>query len=197
MTSKQKLRMLLAMGSAVIGIAALAISIERSALTSKLNQSTASFKTIEWIDLIPNDWSPSKQNGGVGTGSLSYGLSDSDPRSRQSFREMQAAYDNAPTVDALNEQAVSISGYLVPLDPTQETLNEFLLVPYFGACLHTPPPPANQIIHVFLNKPSAELRTMDVVTVTGILRTQRKHTEMGMSGYRLIAVRVTPYESRK
>ena len=197
MTRQQKFRVALALGSAVIGIAALAIAIERSSLTSKLSQSEANYKTIAWTDLIPKDWNPSKQNDGASTAGISNGLSDSDPRSRQSFREMRAAYDNAPTVSALDEQAVSISGYLVPLDPTQEALNEFLLVPYFGACIHTPPPPANQIIHVFLNKPSAELRTMDVVTVTGILRTQRKHTEMGMSGYRLIAVRVAPYEYRR
>lgn len=48
----------------------------------------------------------------------------------------------------LNNTTIEISGYLLPLNLNQGKSNEFLLVPWVGACIHTPPPPKNQIIHV-------------------------------------------------
>ena len=56
----------------------------------------------------------------------------------------------APVVEALNGQHVKIPGFVVPLDASGETVKEILLVPYFGACVHVPPPPSNQIVHVTL-----------------------------------------------
>lgn len=49
---------------------------------------------------------------------------------------------------SLNNTKIEISGYLLPLNFTQGKSNEFLLVPWVGACIHTPPPPKNQIIYV-------------------------------------------------
>jgi Uncharacterized protein conserved in bacteria len=43
---------------------------------------------------------------------------------------------------------VKIPGFMVPLEDDAEKVSEFLLVPYVGACIHTPPPPPNQIVHV-------------------------------------------------
>jgi hypothetical protein len=51
-------------------------------------------------------------------------------------------------VEELSGQRVRIPGYLLPLEISGTKVTEFLLVPYFGACIHTPPPPPNQIIHV-------------------------------------------------
>lgn len=48
----------------------------------------------------------------------------------------------------LNQSEVKIPGYLLPLEFENQTVTEFLLVPYVGACIHTPPPPPNQIVHV-------------------------------------------------
>ena len=45
---------------------------------------------------------------------------------------------------------VRIPGYLLPLELENDEATEFLLVPYQGACIHTPPPPPNQIVHVKL-----------------------------------------------
>ena len=55
-------------------------------------------------------------------------------------------------VESLNGTKVRIPGYVVPLDFNAESEHkEFLLVPYCGACLHTPPPPPNQILFVKAN----------------------------------------------
>ena len=55
---------------------------------------------------------------------------------------------NATLVDALDGQDVEIPGYALPLEYSGTEISEFLLVPYVGACIHVPPPPANQIVYV-------------------------------------------------
>jgi hypothetical protein len=72
-------------------------------------------------------------------------------------------------------------------------IREFLLVPYFGACIHTPPPPANQIIQVRL-KTRRDLQTMDAVWVNGRLSIGRSETHMGISAYSVDAESVEPYQ---
>ncbi len=52
------------------------------------------------------------------------------------------------TNEALLGQTVRMPGYLLPLEINDQKAVEFLLVPTVGACIHTPPPPANQIVHV-------------------------------------------------
>lgn len=75
-------------------------------------------------------------------------------------------------VGDLDGQTVRIPGYVLPLEFDGRNVREFLLVPYVGACIHTPPPPANQIVHV---KPatSFEIRGLfQAVWVTGDLSVQ-------------------------
>ena len=49
----------------------------------------------------------------------------------------------------LNDKDVRIPGFIVPLEYKEsEIVTRFLLVPYFGACIHEPPPPPNQTIYV-------------------------------------------------
>ena len=62
-----------------------------------------------------------------------------------------------------------IPGFVVPLEDSKDGLKEFLLVPYFGACIHSPPPPANQIIHVLPEHAGQGRASMDTVWVSGML----------------------------
>jgi uncharacterized protein len=151
------------------------------------------FKEIAWADLVPKDWSPLQRfrNGQFGS------LSDSDPRAIQMMREMREAWDNAPTNPAMDGAAVKLPGYVVPLDETKAGMNEFLLVPYFGACIHTPPPPANQIVHVIAARPAKGLRMMDAVWVRGSLKAIRDDSAMGTSGYQMQAEAIDPYVPSK
>ena len=82
---------------------------------------------------------------------------------------------------------IRIPGYVVPLEESKDGMKEFLLVPYFGACIHTPPPPANQIIHVQLSQPVRGLRSMEAVWIQGPLQAFRHDSFMGVSGYRMQA----------
>lgn len=146
------------------------------------------YKELQWDALVPKGWDPAKafrdQNIGL--------IDDSDPKMQDMLKAMQAEWDNAPTNSQLDGTAVKLPGYLVPLDSAKGDLREFLLVPYFGACIHTPPPPANQILHV-RPKQGAKFRAMDTVWVTGKLQTVRNDSMMGVSGYQVTADSVTKY----
>lgn len=149
----------------------------------------AVYKDARWDELVPKDWDPLKK---IREANVA-GLSDSNPKVVQLMSEMREAWDNAPTNHAMDGAAIRLPGYLVALEEVKGELREFLLVPYFGACIHTPPPPANQIVHVMLDKPIKGLRSMDAVWASGTLNAARHESTMGMSGYRMQAVAVVPY----
>jgi hypothetical protein len=106
---------------------------------------------------------------------------------------LRQEWDNAPGNPTLNGAEVKIPGFVVPLEREGNALREFLLVPYFGACIHVPPPPANQVVHVVARKPIPDTATMDAVWVSGKLGLFPSRTPMGNSGYRLEAVSVEAY----
>ncbi len=145
-------------------------------------------REIGWDDLMPEDWDPLKLLEGRGLEAIS----DGDPRSEALMREIREQWDQAPTRGELEGLRIRIPGYVVPLDMLGGDIREFLLVPYMGACIHTPPPPANQIIQVVSARRQA-LQTMDAVWVVGTLKVGRSDTRMGVSGYVLDATRIEPY----
>jgi len=152
----------------------------------------APFKTITWDELVPKDWDPMKEFKDLDMGLLN----DGDPRATQMMKKMRDVWDNAPTNPALIGQGVRIPGFVVPLEESKDGLKEFLLVPYFGACIHSPPPPANQIIHVLPKSPAKGLRSMDAVWISGTLATLRTDSYMGAASYRIEAMTVEPYAER-
>lgn len=145
-------------------------------------------RLIGWEELVPKDWDPMKELKGMDLSKLD----DSDPRANEMLMKLQEVSNNAPTNPALNGVEVKIPGFIVPLEESKGEVTEFLLVPYFGACIHTPPPPANQILHV-RPKQGAKFRAMDTVWVTGKLQTVRNDSMMGVSGYQVTADSVTKY----
>lgn len=153
----------------------------------------AEYREIQWDALVPKDWDPLKRFRDKNLDALD----DSDPKVLEMMRELRATWDNAPTVAKMDGAAVKLPGYLVPLEQSRGELKEFLLVPYFGACIHTPPPPANQIVHVVAVPPVKGFQSMDAVWVSGTLKTLRQGSAMGMSGYRMQAVKVAAYEAER
>jgi hypothetical protein len=161
----------------------------------KANPATAvpaGVRTINWDDLVPKDWDPMKEFKGVDMNAFS----DADPRAAAMMKKLREVWDNAPVNPALVGQNVRIPGFAVPLEEGKDGgVKEFLLVPYFGACVHSPPPPANQIIHV-LPKAAAKLRSMDAVWITGTLVTVKTDSYMGAASYRVEATSVAPYAEK-
>ncbi|MGI9484079.1 MAG: DUF3299 domain-containing protein [Hyphomicrobiales bacterium] len=98
-------------------------------------------------------------------------------------------------------KSVRIPGYVLPLEFEGDTVKEFLLVPYVGACIHTPPPPENQIVYVKLDQPIKVKAMFEPVWASGTLSAQQSqrnlHLVDGSSdiavGYQLQATTVEPY----
>lgn len=144
------------------------------------------FREIAWSELVPAGWDPLAGN----TQASLARIDDGSAQARALAERMRTHWDNAPTRSALDGAMVRLSGYLVPLESDQGRLHEFLLVPFFGACIHSPPPAANQMVHVRLETPQADLHTMDVVWVSGRLESGRTDSQMGTAGYRMQAMQL-------
>jgi uncharacterized protein len=149
----------------------------------------AGFKTIRWEALVPASWDAMKEFRNLDL----QGLSDGDPRANEMMAAMRKAWDNAPINTALVGQAVRIPGFVVPLESGPDGLKEFLLVPYFGACIHSPPPPSNQVIYVMSKNLAKKFRSMDTVWVSGTLANVQTDSFMGAASWRIDAVSVLPY----
>jgi uncharacterized protein len=93
----------------------------------------------------------------------------------------------APVVADLNGKRVRLGGYVVPLDFDATKVTEFLLVPFVGACIHVPPPPANQIVYVKATQGITLKGQFDPVYVTGVLSTDGQFTGLADTGYSLAA----------
>jgi uncharacterized protein len=72
---------------------------------------------------------------------------------------------------ALDGKSVRIPGYVLPLEYSGKKVTEFLLVPWVGACIHTPPPEANQIVYVKPDQAFDIDGMFQAVWVTGRIRT--------------------------
>ncbi|MDL2283573.1 DUF3299 domain-containing protein [Oxalobacter sp. OttesenSCG-928-P03] len=153
----------------------------------------ARFRTVEWEELMPPGWNPVKSTEGLKIEDLD----DNDPRAVEALKKTMEAWKNAPVNPAMNEVTVRIGGFVVPLEHQGSALKEFLLVPYYGACIHTPPPPPNQIIHVTLQKPARNIRSMDAVWVTGEMKVEKKASSQGTAGYAMQGLGITPYVEEK
>lgn len=150
---------------------------------------------LDWDDLIPEDFDPDKVFESVAG---KYGikeLEDSDPRAPQIEAEIKQLWNHAPIVTSLHGRRVRLPGLVLPLEGDGEQMSEFMLVPYFGACIHVPPPPSNQIVYVKTGPKKAHVgQIYDAVWVTGKLLTKYQHQELGDAGYTIEAEKVEPYE---
>jgi len=90
---------------------------------------------------------------------------------------------------------IKIPGFIVPLDIGKDGLvSEFFLVPYFGACIHVPPPPPNQIVYVRMNKGIALESIYEAYWITGRMKLQNKTTRLGAAAYHLAGDKVEIYK---
>ena len=121
---------------------------------------------------------------------------DNSDEAQKAYDELKAKLSTAPIVPELNNQYVRLAGFLVPLDFDfdTETFSEFLLVPYFGACIHVPPPPSNQVVYATASKPLKETWLDYAVWATGTLTTESASSEYAFAGYTMRDVEIIEYE---
>ena len=134
-------------------------------------------RELTWDDLIP-DAGVIEQPGGDSLG---------DP----------FAMPALPTgvVEELDGVLVKIPGFVVPLEvSTGGKVSEFLLVPYFGACIHYPPPPPNQLVHVLTEEPLDLESTWEPIWAIGELNTEFRDLGLATAGYKMAAQAIEKYE---
>lgn len=126
-------------------------------------------------------------------------LADADPYARI---EEGSEFDFMPqlggfeTVEELDGVLIRMPGYVVPLDfQAGSKLGEFLFVPYMGACIHTPPPPPNQIIFVRA-EPAAKISDIWApYWIEGTLMSEKTENELGNTAYALSMTKIEDYET--
>ena len=134
-------------------------------------------RELTWDDLVPPSKTPELEPG-FGPGNT-------------------GGFSPAPTgiVPTLDGVQAKIPGFVVPLELADGgKIKEFLLVPYFGACIHYPPPPPNQIVYVILDEPVEVESTWEPIWVTGELKTEFRGSSLGAAGYTMRADQIEVYE---
>jgi len=130
----------------------------------------AEVREIEWMDLMPEEEAEAwlDDQGGV----------------QHSGAGPANTFQSHATVGELDGQEIRLPGFVVPVETTAEgKLKEFFLVPYFGACIHVPPPPANQIIYGRLEEPVDMVNIWDAFWMEGTLNIEDVSNETADSAY--------------
>ncbi|MBS7559255.1 DUF3299 domain-containing protein [Pseudomonas sp. RC4D1] len=148
-------------------------------------------KDLTWSEMIPPDAPPEVSNM-----QPLHDLSQmSDALAAESAPAAKQDLPNAPVVKSLDGQTVRLPGYIVPLEVNEEgRTTEFLLVPYFGACIHVPPPPSNQIVHVTSELGVKLDELYQPYWIEGAMQVKPSTSELADAGYQMAAQKIYVYE---
>lgn len=175
----------------LFGLVALAVSAVAVAQGVERIEEPGDSRVIEWDELIPADYQPAKLLEGLNLDELS----DDDPRAIEAMDKLRALWDQAPVREDLDGREIKLPGFIVPVEADADETTGFLLVPYYGACIHVPPPPANQTVYVITEAGrGTRPELFDVVWVTGTMSVKRIENDIAEAGYTLYASHVQPYE---
>jgi len=152
---------------------------------------TGDSREIDWDSLIPDDYRPDKLMADYDLDAIT----DDDPRAAELMDKLRDLWDQAPVREDLDGKQVKLPGFLVPVEADENETTGFLLVPYYGACIHVPPPPANQTVYVVTQAgEGAKPELFDVIWVTGTMSVNRVENDIAEAGYTLYASNIEPYE---
>jgi hypothetical protein len=160
--------------------------------------SSSPFKTLEWNDLIPEEdlnvlMNPPSYIDDLDDSAFNDDIDDQldDILNSEVYIRYKEALASKKIIPDLNHKNVRIPGFVVPVEFDEESITEFFLVPYFGACIHSPPPPPNQIIYVHAPKGLQLDALYDPFWVSGKLSTSLVENYMATAAYSL---QMTSYE---
>lgn len=149
---------------------------------------------IMWEDLIPQGYEPS-----VIMKKYQKTIDDTpegSPEEKVLFDKIMSEFNNAPANDTLAGKKVKIPGFVSPLDENNGMVGDFLLVPYFGSCIHSPPPPVNQTVLVQpkAGKSIPMERIYEPVWVTGHMKVELQNTDLAQAGYLIEEAQLEMYK---
>lgn len=156
------------------------------------------FEDVEWDDLIPSDilealLTPPEYINNIVDGSLEDNF---EQQINEVFEPSDDPYQQALTstkvIPEMDGKRIKIPGFIVPIETNEDNLvTEFFIVPYFGACLHMPPPPPNQIIYATYPQGVEQPTLFDPFWLSGELNTQLTTNDIAQAAYEM---RVVNYE---
>ena len=171
------------------------------ALSNDANKTENHYQTIEWSDLIPQDeldilLNPPDYMDDIQDGSIEDQI-DSQLRNTSALASedrYQQALVSTNIRSEMDGKAIRIPGFIVPLEfNSEQTITEFFLVPYFGACLHMPPPAPNQIIYVKHAEGIQLSALYDPFWITGVLRASLVENDLAAAAYAVEMANYEPY----
>ena len=151
------------------------------------------YRQIMWDGLMPEDFTPLAVMGKYmdEIAAIEHGSSEMN----ELYDKIQEEMNNAPVNELLNEVEIRLPGFIAPLDYADDTITEFLLVPYFGACIHVPPPPVNQTVMVTVAEGHG-INVRDLSKpfwVMGKIVTEGTTTDLAAAGYNITDAIIEPY----
>ncbi|MEP4952978.1 MAG: DUF3299 domain-containing protein [Paracoccaceae bacterium] len=153
-----------------------------AALTPRLAQADT-YIDLEWYDLLPENQT----------------FIPNVVRELLEHDESAGQYGRQPASTGVrpdwNGQIVRLSGFVVPIDYSGTGVTSFILVPYVGACVHVPPPPANQLVFVTTQIPFESPKLFEPVRVIGKFGISSVSTHLAQVGYSLTADSVEPFRA--
>ncbi|MDP7591610.1 MAG: DUF3299 domain-containing protein [Litorilituus sp.] len=151
------------------------------------------FMTIAWENLIPKEdleaiLNPPDYIVQVVDGSVEDQITNAVQSSMNNDQVAGEVYEQAlnstTIIKAMDGKYIRIPGFVVPVEFTNEKqISSFFLVPYFGACLHMPPPPPNQIIYIESEQAISLESLYDPVWVSGKLSAELFEDQIATSAY--------------
>jgi len=149
------------------------------------------FTTIQWPALMPKEdldalLNPPEYLMNIEEGSLEDQISSRISASIASAKDdrYQQALVSTKIMPEMNGQAIRIPGFIVPLEfSDDQVITEFFIVPFFGACIHVPPPPPNQIIYVKYPKGFKLEALYNPFWLSGVLKTSLIENDMATAAY--------------
>ncbi len=166
-------------GIAIVAVSCAMGSASIAAASQETTVPSSDVITLDWMDLIPEN----ERNVAL--------MPKKAPINHESDTPAQNLAGGFR--DDLDEKQVRIPGFVIPLEGNDEVVTELLLVPYFGACIHVPPPPPNQIIYVKFEKGVPIQGLWDVVYIVGELNVELVESDLGQAGYLINGVTVEAY----
>lgn len=149
------------------------------------------YRTIDWIELMPKEdlealSNPPEYLNEIEDGSFEDQISGQLQLALETAAddEYQQALVSTKVVDDFDKQKIRLPGFIVPIEfDSQYRVTEFFLVPFFGACIHAPPPPPNQIIYAKYDKGFAQESLYAAYWLTGTIHISLTENEVATSAY--------------
>ena len=177
------------------------ISEFKAVIISPPDQPMVKYRTIEWTELMPKDDLEAILNQPDYIDEIVDGSPEDQLSSRvksaiamASDSRYQQALESTRVIEEFNNQPVRIAGFIVPLEfDGEQTITQFFFVPYFGACIHFPPPPPNQLIYVSYPQGLKLEALYDPFWITGVIKTSLVENDTATSAYSIVVNSISPY----